>query len=82
MSESESKNMSSVPKWDGRTELCPRYLVQLEALSEYYDSGDSLDEAAMANCPTKTEYAALDKDLNTNKTMVDFTRPTRRWWPS
>ena len=70
MSESESKNMLSVPKWDGRTESCPRYLVQLEALSGYYGCRDVLDETAIVNFPTKAAYTALDKADDVNKPAI------------
>jgi hypothetical protein len=57
--ESESKSISTVPKWDGKVESCAMYLVQISALAEYHDCGDAVDLTAMADCPTKSEFDAL-----------------------
>jgi hypothetical protein len=45
--ESESKSISSVPKWDGKVESCAMYLAQISALAEYHDCGDMMDSIAM-----------------------------------
>jgi hypothetical protein len=57
--ESESKSISTVPKWDGKVESCAMYLAQISALAEYHDCGDAMDSTAMADCPTKFEFEAL-----------------------
>ena len=65
MDNNKSKGLMT-PVWDGKVETCPRYLDQIEALAEYYDCGDALDEVKMlADCPTKSEFDAL---LSTQKT--------------
>ena len=45
--ESESKSISTVPKWDGKVESCAMYLAQISALAEYHDCGDAMDLTAM-----------------------------------
>jgi hypothetical protein len=57
--ESESKGISTVPKWDGKVESCAMYLAQISALAEYHDCGDALDPIAMTGCPTKSEFDLL-----------------------
>lgn len=59
MNTNESKSLSTIPKWDGKTDTCSMYMAQVVALAEYYDCGDAMDKVAMANCPTKSEYDAL-----------------------
>ncbi len=49
----------TVPKWDGKVESCAMCLAQISALTEYHDCGDAMDLTAMADCPTKTEFDAL-----------------------
>ena len=61
MSETKSKSLSSIPKWDGTQDTCGRYLSQIKALSEYHECGDALDESEMVNCPTKAACTLLDK---------------------
>ena len=62
MSETESKSMSSIPKWDGNGKAATyaRYLVQVNTLAEYYDCGNAMDEVEMRDCPTKAEYSAIE----------------------
>ncbi len=62
--ESESKSISTVPKWDGKVESCAMYLTQISALAEYHDCGDAMDLTAMADCPTKSEFDALQPITN------------------
>jgi hypothetical protein len=57
--ESESKSISTVPKWDGKVESCAMYLAQISALAEYHDCGDAMDGMMMVDCPTKSEFDAL-----------------------
>ena len=57
--ESESKTILTVPKWDGKVESCAMYLAQISTLAEYHDCGDAMDLTAMADCPTKSEFDAL-----------------------
>ncbi len=57
--ESESKSISTVPKWDGKVESCAMYLAQISALAEYHDCGDALDATSMRGCPTKSEFDLL-----------------------
>ena len=56
--ESESKSILTVPKWDGKMEYCAMYLVQISTLAEYHDCGDAMD-AVKTDCPTKFEFEAL-----------------------
>ena len=57
--ESESKSMSTDPKWDAKVESCAMYLAQISALAEYHDCGDVMALTAMADCPPKSEFNAL-----------------------
>ncbi len=57
--ESESKSISTVPKWDGKVESCAMYLGQISALAEYHDCGDAMDRRMMVDCPTNSEFDAL-----------------------
>jgi len=57
--ESESKNISTVPKWDGKVESCAMYFAQISTLAEYHDCGDAMDLTTMADCPTKSEFETL-----------------------
>ena len=54
----ESKSIS-VPKWDGKTDSCLRYLAKIAALAEYYNCEDTLDETEMAMCLTVREFKIL-----------------------
>ena len=77
---SESKGMS-MPKWNGKSSTCARYLDQFEAVAEYYDGGDALDPVLMANCPTKGEYEALVAKANpddNDKMMMKLYRANKR----
>ena len=56
---SESKSISTVPKWDGKVESCAMYLLQIIAFAEYHDCGDAMDLTAMIDYPTKSEFDAL-----------------------
>ena len=58
MSDYESKSVT-MPKWDGKADTCARYITHIQALAEYHECGDALDETEMVNCPTKTEYMTL-----------------------
>ena len=78
MSESKIKSMSAIPKWDGKAESCPRYLLQLEALAKFYDCGDALDESEMANRPTKAAFTLLDKTNAAKKQAVDLYKANKR----
>ena len=57
MSVADTGRMSTIPKWDGRADTCPRYLSQLGALLKYHDYGDVMDETEMG--PTKTQYVTI-----------------------
>ena len=72
MSETDSKSVGNTPKWDGKADSLGRYLDQVEAIAEVYDCGDTLDKTAMDNCPTKTEYEALDttKPVDVQKALL------------
>ena len=56
---SESKGISTVPKWDGKVDSCAMYLAQVSALAEYYDCGDAMDLTSMTHCPTKSKFELL-----------------------
>ena len=62
--ESESKSILTVPKWDGKVESCAMYLSQISALAEYHDYGDAMDSTAVADCPTKSDFDALQPITN------------------
>ena len=55
-----------VPKWDGKKETAGTYLDKLKSTVMYYNAGDTMDETAMQNCPTKSEYDALLALTNPN----------------
>ena len=78
MSESNSEKSLTIPKWDGKSETCPRYLVQVEALTKYYECGEAMDETDMANCPTKSEYAVLDLTQISGKAKAKFYKQNKR----
>ncbi len=56
---STEKGLSTVPSWDGKTTTAGMYISKVEAMMEYHGNGDAMDKTAMANCPTKSEYANL-----------------------
>ena len=56
MNAESHKGLSTVLIWDGKTTTTAMYIAKLEAMMEYHDSGDAMDKAIMATCPTKTEY--------------------------
>ena len=68
----------TIPKWDGKSETCPRYLVQVEALAKYYECGEAIDETDMANFPKKSEYAALDLTLTDDKAKAKLYKQNKR----
>ncbi len=75
----DTRKMSTIPKWDGRAQTCPRYLSQLVALAEYHDCGDAMDEVEMVNCPTKTEYGAIiDKTANPGLAKATLYKANKR----
>ena len=78
MSESNSENSLKIPKWDGKWETCPRYLVQVEALDEYYECVEAMDETDMANCPTKSEYTVLDLTIADGKVNAKLYKQNKR----
>ena len=49
--------------WDGAEATCPRYIAKIEALAVYQQCEDALDEAVMANCPTKAAYNLINKAM-------------------
>ena len=59
MTDSTEMKSLSVPVWDGKAESCTRYIVQIKALTEYYDCSDTLDATKMENCLIKSEFIAL-----------------------
>ena len=65
-----SLSSTAITKWDGRNETAGRYISQFEAIAEFYDCGDALDEMAMADCPTKSEYRALNLTQDEGKRLA------------
>ena len=59
-SNGESKGVSNISKWEGKTESATRYWMQIEAVTDEYNCADALDEVNMKLCPTKDEYDTLD----------------------
>ena len=49
----------SIPKWDGKSKSCPRYVAKTRALAEYYGCGEALDELEMMKCPSVTQFKIL-----------------------
>ena len=79
MSEADTGRMSTIPKWDGRAETCPRYLSQLGALAEYHDCGNAMDETEMNNCPTRTQYVAIsDKTVTPGLEQATLYKANKR----
>ena len=65
MTDSTEMKSLSVLAWDGKAELCPRYIAQIKALAEHYNCGNALNATKMAKCLTKREFDALETtDLN------------------
>jgi hypothetical protein len=69
---SESNSISTVPKWDGKVELCAMYLTQISTLAEFHDCGDAMDSTAMITFLTKSELDALQP------TTVDLHKQCKR----
>ena len=59
MSDHDSSNSMSIPRWDGKQETFPLYRAKVKTFLEYYDCGDALDAVAMRNLPKKAEYDIL-----------------------
>ena len=59
--------MTSVPYWDGKVTTAGMYISKVEAMMEYHDNGDAMDENAIATCPTKTEYEAIKNSTDANE---------------
>ena len=54
----ESKSIS-IPKWDRKAESYPIYLAKLQALVEYNNCVDVLDEIEMKKCPNVSSFKML-----------------------
>ena len=68
---STDKGLSTVPYWDGKTSTAGMYISKVEAMMEYHDNGDAMDETAMATCPTKSEYDNIKTSADAdNKKLV------------
>ncbi len=63
----ENKSLSTVPYWDGKTATVAIYILKLEAMMEYHDSGDSMDAIVMVTCPTKIQYDAYVNSNDANE---------------
>ena len=59
----------SPPKWDGKRETFDVYDWQFRNFAAISSLSDALEPSLMANCPTKTEYSALDK-LSTDPAVL------------
>ena len=59
----------SPPKWDGKRETFDVYDWQFRNFAALSSLSDALEPSIMANCPTKTEYSALDK-LSTDPAVL------------
>ncbi len=57
--ESESRSILTVPKWDVEVESCVIFLAQISALAEYHDCGDAMDGMMMVDFPTKSGFDVL-----------------------
>jgi hypothetical protein len=68
MSES---SLSKIPYWDGKTECFGVYVSKIEAHAEFISVGDALVLNFMVNCPTQSEFAAIDVTKPENLILVD-----------
>lgn len=81
MSGSETQSISQVPKWNmfpWNKETCSRYISKVKALVDLNDCGDAMDETMMANCPTKSEYDALDLTSDDGKEKARLWKINKR----
>ena len=78
MSVLESKSISSVPKWDRKAASCGRYISKLTVLAVYYNCGNAMDKKKMEDCPTLTEYEALDSSKPDDKKKEELFNANRR----
>jgi hypothetical protein len=66
-----NNSLSKIPYWDGKSEGFGVYLSKIEAYTEFMGVGGVLDLVLMANCPTKSELAAIDMTNPANGPLVE-----------
>ena len=59
---SESKSFSTILKWGGKQTSADMYMLKLEALLEYHNSGDAIDKVTIQNFPMTAQYNDLGID--------------------
>ena len=55
-----SKKSSSIPAWDGTEKTCGRYLLKIEAQTQYYEMAEALEESEMQACPSKADFGTIN----------------------
>ena len=65
-------SLSKIPYWDGKAENFGVYVSKIEAYAEFMGVGDALDPKMMANCPTKSEFAAIDQSNPASAPLVEL----------
>ena len=71
-------SLSKIPYWDGKSESFGVYVSKIEAYAEFMGVGDALDPVLMANCPTKSEFAALDVTDPGNTSLVELYKANKK----
>ena len=71
-------SLSKIPYWDGKSESFGVYVSKIEAYAEFMGVGDALDPVLMANCPTKSEFAALDVTDPGNSSLVELYKANKK----
>jgi hypothetical protein len=71
-------SLSKIPYWDGKAESFGVYVSKIEAYAEFMGVGDALDPILMANCPTKSEFTAIDVTNPTNMPLVELYKANKK----
>ena len=58
---SENIKTSMIPRWDGKSESCGRYIAKLKAIAMVTGCGDAMDPTKMRDMPTKSQYDTLNR---------------------
>ena len=71
-------SLSKIPYWDGKAENFGVYVSKIEAYAEFMGVGDALDPEMMANCPTKSEFAAIDQSNPASTPLVELYKANKK----
>jgi hypothetical protein len=76
--EMSDNSLSKIPYWDGKAESFGVYISKIEVYAEFMGVGDALDPALMANCPTKTQFAALDATIPAEAILIELYKAKKK----